>query len=68
MSKHDASMIVKGYADLLGSMVGAGVEPSDEALYVVYKGLLRAFDGLNEESADCAPLTPHRIASAESCD
>ena len=68
MSKQDASMIVKGYADLLGSMVGAGVEPSDESLYAVYKGLLGVSDGLNEESADCAPLTPHRIASAESDD
>lgn len=68
MSKHDASTIVKGYADLLGSMVGTGIEPSDEALYVVYKGLLRVSDGLNEESDCCAPLTPLRIASSESCD
>ena len=68
MSKHDASTIVKGYADLIGTLVGTGMEVSDESLYAVYKGLLGVADGLNEESADCAPLTPHRIASAESDD
>jgi len=60
--------MIKGYADLIATMSHTGAEVTDEALYVVWNGLSDIAIELNSESADCAPLTPHRIASAESDD
>ena len=63
MSKQDAAVMIKGYADLIATMAHSGAEVTDEALYVVWNGLSDIAIGLSSESADCAPLTPRRTAS-----
>ena len=47
MSNQDAVVIVKGYADIIASM--AGHQVSEEAIYVVWDGLLDLAKSLTEE-------------------